>query len=710
MTPRSTASTEWKLGFVEDFGDATRALSAEELAAIGTTEPVVVPSVFDNAEPGKLGRRGTAFYRRSFVDQVSGGSSVGRLHFGACSFFCRVFVDGVEIGEHRASGYTPFWLNLPTLPKQATPVDSTDSSCNGVHELLVLVDNRYNRTTAPLHTGGDFYEFGGITRSVTLHQLPFKPVREEHRNDEARPILIDGIAVIPTEDLKHVNVSLRLGGAAALPTSAQLSFNGGTVITVSGSTSGGVLRLDNIAVPASASTPWSVASPTLHNLTVTIAISGDSVTARFGLRTLGVSSNGRITINGETTKLHGFNRHTMSPMSGSALTFEEVKRDVKLLVDVGANFVRGAHYPQDQRFLDLCDEMGILVWEETLGPGTSTQDLSDPYFLEHQVIAVQEMVNASASHPAVIIHGFYNEGPSNDPKACPGYNVSADAVHALMPTSHRMVTWASSQKEKDACLEAADVLSFNDYPAWYTASLPEVGATWAAHSAWAAQHFPQKPFLISETGAGAIYEWKNKTKMLDNYTVYSAALAAGNDLTTKNVTWDGAMSFCNHTASCMGFTFDSTDQRPSTPVKTYFKNSSHVNMDDSWTAWIKGAGPSPRWSQQYQAEVVTADVSAALAVERISGIAVWQFNDIKADPSDFHPRPGPQKQQCKSCTYSTHYNPAAPMNCSSISTSCFRPGGENHKGLVDFWRREKLAWTAAKNLFKSTYMTSSIDE
>ena len=58
----------------------------------------------------------------------------------------------------------------------------------------------------------------------------------------------------------------------------------------------------------------------------------------------------------------------LSAASGSALTLEEVQRDVKLLAKLNVNYVRGAHYPQDQRFLDLCDEAGILVWEETLGP------------------------------------------------------------------------------------------------------------------------------------------------------------------------------------------------------------------------------------------------------------------------------------------------------------------------------------------------------
>lgn len=83
----------------------------------------------------------------------------------------------------------------------------------------------------------------------------------------------------------------------------------------------------------------------------------DAVQVRFGLRLLGVDDNGRLTINGEAIKLHGVNRHTMWPDTGSALSLAQVNQDVELLRDLGANYVRGAHYPQDQRYLDQTDEV-----------------------------------------------------------------------------------------------------------------------------------------------------------------------------------------------------------------------------------------------------------------------------------------------------------------------------------------------------------------
>ena len=97
--------------------------------------------------------RGTAYYRTA----ISLPAGVpGLLYFAACSFYCNVLVDGDSIGDHRAGGYTPFWLTVP-------------ASDRTTRDLVVVVDNRWNSTTAPTHTGGDFYMFGGITRSVVLH-------------------------------------------------------------------------------------------------------------------------------------------------------------------------------------------------------------------------------------------------------------------------------------------------------------------------------------------------------------------------------------------------------------------------------------------------------------------------------------------------------------------------------------------------------------
>jgi hypothetical protein len=97
--------------------------------------------------------------------------------------------------------------------------------------------------------------------------------------------------------------------------------------------------------------------------------------------------------------------------------------------------------------------------------------------------------------------------------------------------------------------------------------------------------------------------------------------------------------------------------------------------------WVNATSPPPGlyWSQTFQAALVTADVAAIASNPRVSGLTVWQFSDIKVEG-------------CPQCDYPTPW-PATltqPWNCSAISTACGRPGGENHKGAVDAWRRPKL--------------------
>lgn len=180
------------------------------------------------------------------------------------------------------------------------------------------------------------------------------------------------------------------------------------------------------------------------------------------------------------------------------------------------------------------------------------------------------MISASINHPSVILHGFFNEGPSNENSSCPAYvhhthhcerltvlltfsvcccvcnryAASADAIRARVgsPPS-RLVTWASNKGPEDVCLQHADVISFNGYPAWCVLSLfvsrlivlQGMTSQWILPGHRSSGKTGQRgqrliiqkrfliqtscyisntltqPFTISETGAGGIFEWDNVT-------------------------------------------------------------------------------------------------------------------------------------------------------------------------------------------------------
>jgi beta-glucuronidase len=155
---------------------------------------------------------------------------------------------------------------------------------------------------------------------------------------------------------------------------------------------------------------------------------------------------------------------------------------------------------------------------ETLGPRVSVANLQDDYFLKAQNQQVNEMLTKDFNHASIAFWGFFNEGPSNHEEACEGYRASSDAI--LARDTSRFVTYASDQPPpREKCFEAATVLSFNGYPGWYGSygkGGPEEYWSGIATELRSGK-YPSalgKPLLISETGAGGIYEWKhNRTKV-----------------------------------------------------------------------------------------------------------------------------------------------------------------------------------------------------
>lgn len=548
-----------------------------------TPNRTVVPMTMDTAAPGWSGPRGVAVYRRTFTQR----EGPARLQFNACSFYCRVWVDGQEIGDHRAGGYVGFTLDVPSVQADRT------------RELFVLADNRFNSTTAPMHTGGDFWHYGGLMRSVLLHDLPSGlpwPWRAY---------------VFPTEhgyrqgivDLQVVLTDKMFSGSIDLT----LRFDDNSTTQISADAERGLVQLSHVSVPSPRL--WEIRNPQLHTISV-LGADGSGITERFGLRWWGVDATSRLMLNGNVVKLHGWNHHTQWPETGASPTAEQMTDDMLQMISAGTNYVRGAHYPQDQRWLDLLDETGVVMWEEALGPGVKVENTLDwDFFMKYQLQQLDEMLDMSLNHASIMTWGWFNEGPSKDPRACPAYKACSDRVHARDPTRFR--TWADNNEMKSQCLEHASLISFNSYPAWYDKpNLSHPAEHWSAAAQAVHSSFPGKPFVISETGAGAVFEWAN-------------------------------------------------------------------NVTDA------------RWTQKYQTEVITRDVDVALKNEHISGITLWHFFDFKGNDG--------AQSTCGPCDYLPGIEPPT---CGFINVSCDRPGGENHKGVVDFWRRPKQAYAAVAAQFK----------
>ena len=301
----------WSYGFINGYDSGFDSMSpAFKPKASDTPNKTAVPSCSDivaGGAAGYLGPRGVAMYATTFASPVA---APVRLQFQSCSFYCRVFVTGHEVGDHRAGGYVAFWLDVAASVLKA-----------GDNELFVIADNRFNATTAPMHTGGDFWHYGGLTRSVELHTMPAEQQPVLWRA-YALPSGVDFTLPAPVAKPDSIDLTLVLTDASHSGHIAfSLAWDDGAPTQMKGVTKAGELTLSKLAVPSPKL--WSPTEPNLH--TVTVTLNGGSVTERFGLRSFGTDKQtSRLTINGEVTKLVGWNHHTQWPVTAASPTDDQV--------------------------------------------------------------------------------------------------------------------------------------------------------------------------------------------------------------------------------------------------------------------------------------------------------------------------------------------------------------------------------------------------
>ena len=533
---------EWQFTFLNHTEWSANATALPSDLSFDTTTQV--PSAWDAQwGTGLQYSRGAGVYRAKVA--IPAGRPAA-LHFEACSIYCRIFVDGAEIANSTAGGFTPFWVSVPAAKTEA-------------RTLTVVASNVFDPVLTPTQAAYyDFYQYGGIIREATLHVLQLDSAQIQRVSVDP---LAEAAGGVPSG---KANVTIVLRDAPAgqtvqmalcfdvpcgeTPNSCQPCPTHGKLKNYAHVN--GVVSLPAVAVPNF--TIWSPASPNLHTLTVELykgsspSMSTDSILVRFGLRT--VQASGRhVLINGKPTKLHGYNRHDMFPQLGPSLTTEIYDADLTLLggKQLEGNFIRGSHYPQDPRFLDRCDEAGVMVWEETLAWGNPAKILTEPAFLDASLATANAMLDRDTNHPAIIFWGFFNEGSSDDKASCPAYEAMSKAFKGRDAT--RLVTWADNRGQKGQCYEFADVVSNNFYPGWYNGPASGIKKTWTDRATWCATAYPSKPFIISETGAGGILgqHSKNQSRWSLEYQATVDGDNADVAMTDDNIAGLALWQFCD---------------------------------------------------------------------------------------------------------------------------------------------------------------------
>lgn len=451
-----------------------------------------VPGCWEQ-HPDFLRHRGRGTYRKRVYIRRPGSL---RLEFKGVSHTADVFFDGTPVAHHY-NAFTPFSAILPKISQ-------------GWHSIEVKVDNTFSEASA-LHLPNDYYTYGGITRPVSLEYIPDAYIRQIHFLPYQRDkcwcarirVFVHNVSdhpVQPSLSLHLTNVCTECGD----PASSAFRFDLPERELAAGEEAVYVLEQ---AFPGIL--PWSHEEPNLYYLNALLSLDGgpaDDLTERVGFRTVG-TRGARLLVNGREVFLKGFNRHEDYAAVGCAIPLQLMVKDMDLMQDMGVNALRTCHYPNDERFLDLCDERGILVWEENHARGLVLKDMQNPNFDRQCEDCIREMIENHYNHPSIIIWGILNECASETEEGREKYARQYAQIRSL--DASRPTTSATCRHFNDICLDLPDIVSFNLYSGWYE-DVP-VDERNRKEIDWIkASGGENKPIIVSEFGAGAIYGYREK--------------------------------------------------------------------------------------------------------------------------------------------------------------------------------------------------------
>ena len=436
-----------------------------------TAPTLAVPADWNTQRPELMLYEGTIWYKQSFTRKPAPGRRLF-VYFGGANYQTRAWLNGVELGVHEG-GFTPFDFEITSLVRDSAPND-----------LVVMVDARRRLDAVPM-INADWWNYGGITRSVMLVETPATFVRDYVvQLDRRDPRRIRGYVQLDSAvPGKKVTVRIPEAGAAA---------------TVTTAASGRA----ELSMDASKLARWSPDSPRLYD--VQVITGADTIRDRIGFRTIEARGH-QILLNGKPIFLRGIAMHEESLGSSHRIRDTGEQRALFALArELGANFVRLAHYPYMEETPRLADEMGLIVWEEL--PVYWTIEFDNPPTLANAKNQLEEMVTRDRNRASIAIWSVANETPRD---TAPGGGPRLAFLRALIDRAHalddtRLVSAALEHRYADPSTividdplgSYLDVIGNNEYLGWYDQPLAK-----AARINWTTPY--EKPLVMTELGGAA---------------------------------------------------------------------------------------------------------------------------------------------------------------------------------------------------------------
>ncbi|GHA26846.1 beta-galactosidase [Salinimicrobium marinum] len=471
------------------------------------THKVNIPHTWNAEDPFRDGKeyfREKGIYRKTIFAPEEWQEQQVFLKFEGSNQVTTLFVNNTLIGEHRG-GYTGFVFDITSALLPGTE-----------NKIRIEVDNSHNPDIPPLDADFNFY--GGIYRDLWL--ITTNEVHFEMANEAAGNFLIKTPEV--SAENARIEIETRVvnqsGERKRLTVEAEIfDPQGNSVQTLRRNIGVNSEETAEVNFEEDLKNPqlWSPSSPDLYEVEIRIMANEqqlDVQNSKFGLRWFEADPETGFTLNGKPLKLIGANRHQDFEGLGNALPNELHYRDYKMIKEMGANFIRTAHYPQDPEVYRICDELGLVVWSEI----PVINDVTDSAAYHEVSLQMQrEQILQFFNHPSVILWGYMNEifirlvfnNEVTEAEKEAKIKTSVELAEKLERETKKMdpdrlSVMALHENElynTSGIANLPDVIGWNLYFGWYSPGLESFGKFLDEQH----QKYPNRPLIISEYGPGA---------------------------------------------------------------------------------------------------------------------------------------------------------------------------------------------------------------
>lgn len=433
---------------------------------------LAVPASWNEQHNELYHHKGRLWYQYRFTVPPLPQGKRALLRFAGLLYRAEFFFNGGKLGED----------NIGLMPVE---FDVTEKLSPSGNLLVVGVDGDRSESQAIGH--GDFYEYGGIHRPVTL-----EIVNEKRITDIKAETFCSGVLKLRWKNSGGEKIRFSIKGVTAV---------------FDANCQEGEMFVPDV-------TPWSPEVPQLYSLSAELLENEtlcDTYTLKTGFRTFEVSGR-ELLLNGKKVSLDGFCRHEDFYVIGKGVNDALNIRDFELMKWCGANSFRTSHYPYCEEILELADEVGFMVIDELPFSSLKQNHMADKELQANARIMIRTLIDRDFNHPSVVSWSLGNECQIEAPESEEFFRIVSEEVRSADPVRPTTLV-AFTRPGEDHAYKFADIVGINRYYGWY--GYPQWGSPGEPGDLTRAiellseeldkfSALIEKPFIITEFGADCI--------------------------------------------------------------------------------------------------------------------------------------------------------------------------------------------------------------